>query len=144
MARACIAFPPVLLPAASAATGKGEAMRSIGDGDDDGDDEEKIRDHAARGSRDLYRAVFSVDSATCHLNAVFRALEAPSVVGEAPSTVQVQVPLRGGYCSETRARALSGLLLRRRQSEAAAEHTQSNSRLVFDVCSAEPAMMAIV
>lgn len=147
MARACTPAPlPEKTP--GPARPMSEALESDRNGGDEGlrqdvEGPEEAKEEAARpldsnvtdgtyqGAADsegakLFRALFSVDPSTAHLNAGFRTQKRASTQegNERAEAVGSRPVIRGRYCSETRARVLA------------------RKRVVFDVCSVEPATNA--
>lgn len=136
MARACTAFTPSLQtstngsnPSKIAGTNPAN-VNSVSENPSTNEksDGGQTKVERERGT-DLFRAVASVDPGTAHLNAGFRVLEGGAEGGgngEQGSGAQARRVSGGSssYCSETRARVVG----------------RRNKRVVFDVCSVEPAM----
>lgn len=138
MARACTAFSPSRPPD----LGRGQEIAEAEHEDIVSGNAEELSEGGGvadgkGGCKNLFRAVLSVDPGTAHLNAAFRALDASMAAavtatrgGSSDASVQV-TPVRGSYCSETRARVFS----RRAERDGG-----GSGGIVFDVCSTEPSV----
>lgn len=147
MARACTAAPlqektpgsarPVSEALESDRNGRDEGLPQDSEGPEEAKEEAArpldphVTDGTNQGAGDgegakLFRALFSVDPSTAHLNAGFRPQRraSPQEGNERTGTAGSRPVIRGRYSSETRARVLA------------------RKRVVFDVCSVEPATNA--